>query len=94
LLRARGSPSCATSIWLGRVAQRVIDRAYTDRYAFALETLSELPYKWREYDAADTAWFYARRLQEAGLVKSSPQKLVAEGTDWRFLNELNGELKA
>src|SRR5215831_16946497 len=52
-----------------RVAQRVIDGAYADRYAFALETLSELLYKWREYDDADTVWFYARRLQEAGLGK-------------------------
>jgi NitT/TauT family transport system substrate-binding protein len=34
------------------------------------------------------------RLYEAGLIKSSPQKLVAEHTDWRFLNELKRELKA
>ena len=78
----------------GRVAQRVIDGAYTDRYAFAFETLSELPYKWREYDAADTARFYARRLQEAGLIRSTPQKIIADGADWRFLNELKSELKA
>jgi len=25
--------------------------------------------------------------------KGSPQKLIAEGTDWRFLNELKKELK-
>jgi NitT/TauT family transport system substrate-binding protein len=78
----------------GRVAQRVIDGAYTDRNAFALETLSELRYRWREYDSADTARFYARRLQEAGVIKSSSQKIIGEGTDWRFLNELKGELKA
>jgi NitT/TauT family transport system substrate-binding protein len=28
-----------------------------------------------------------------GLLKSSPQKLLAEGADWRFLNELKKELK-
>jgi hypothetical protein len=33
------------------------------------------------------------RLHEAGLIKSSPQKLIAEHTDWRFLNELKRELK-
>jgi hypothetical protein len=27
-------------------------------------------------------------------VKSTPQKLIAQGTDWRFLNELKRELKA
>jgi NitT/TauT family transport system substrate-binding protein len=28
------------------------------------------------------------------MVKSSPQKLIAQGTDWRFLRELKKELKA
>jgi len=28
------------------------------------------------------------------MLKSSPQKLIAQGTDWRFLNELKKELKA
>jgi NitT/TauT family transport system substrate-binding protein len=27
------------------------------------------------------------------MLKSSPQKLIAQGTDWRFLNELKRELK-
>jgi NitT/TauT family transport system substrate-binding protein len=35
-----------------------------------------------------------QKLHEAGLIKSSPQKLIAEHTDWRFLNELKRELKA
>ena len=37
--------------------------------------------------------FYALRLHEAGMIKSSPQKIIAQGTDWRFLNELKKELK-
>jgi NitT/TauT family transport system substrate-binding protein len=27
-------------------------------------------------------------------IGSSPQKIIADGTDWRFLNELKRELKA
>jgi NitT/TauT family transport system substrate-binding protein len=27
--------------------------------------------------------FYALRLHEAGMIRSSPQKLIAEGADWR-----------
>ena len=78
-----------------RGAQRIVDGGFTGRYDFALETLSEVPYdKWREYDAEDTIRFYALRMREAGLIKSSPQKIIAEGTDWRFLNELKRELKA
>jgi hypothetical protein len=28
------------------------------------------------------------------MINSSPNALLAEGTDWRFLNELKRELKA
>jgi NitT/TauT family transport system substrate-binding protein len=27
------------------------------------------------------------------MIKSAPNKLIAEATDWRFLNELKRELK-
>jgi NitT/TauT family transport system substrate-binding protein len=75
-----------------RAARRIADRGYN--YDYALETLREIPYdKWREYDAEDTVRFYSLRLHEAGIVKSGPQKIIAQGTDWRFLNELKKELK-
>ena len=35
----------------------------------------------------------AVRLREVGMVRSTPQKLIAQGTDWRFLNELKKELR-
>jgi NitT/TauT family transport system substrate-binding protein len=38
--------------------------------------------------------FYALRLYEAGMVESSPNRIIAHGADWRFLNELKRELKA
>ena len=47
----------------------------------------------RDYDPEDTVRFYALRLHEIGMIKSSPQKIIAQGTDWRFLNELKKELK-
>jgi NitT/TauT family transport system substrate-binding protein len=78
-----------------RVARRLVDRGFTDRYDYALQTLSELPYdKWREYDAEDTLRFYALRMHEAGLIKVNPNKIIADNADWRFLNELKRELKA
>jgi NitT/TauT family transport system substrate-binding protein len=77
-----------------RIAQRLVDRGFTPRYDYALETLRGIPYdKWRDYDSEDSIRFYALRLREAGLIKSSPQKIIADGTDWRFLNELKRELK-
>lgn len=37
--------------------------------------------------------FHALRLHAVGLIKSSPQKIIAQGTDWRFLKEPKRELK-
>jgi NitT/TauT family transport system substrate-binding protein len=77
-----------------RVAQLLVDKDYVSRYDYALQTMKEVPYgKWREYDPEDTVRFYALRLHEAGMLKSSPQKLIAQRIDWRFLNELKKELK-
>jgi len=77
-----------------RAARFLVDKGYAQRYDYALEALKEIPYnKWREYDHEDTVRFYALRLHEAGMVKSNPQKILAQGTDWRFLNELKKELK-
>jgi NitT/TauT family transport system substrate-binding protein len=57
--------------------------------------LKRLPYqRWREANPEDTLRFYALRLHEVGMIKSTPQKIIADGTDWRFLNELKKELKA
>jgi NitT/TauT family transport system substrate-binding protein len=78
-----------------RAARMLVDGAFTPRYDYALQALSELPYdKWREYDAEDTMRFYALRLHELGMIKTNPKRVLADGTDWRFLDELKHELKA
>ena len=75
-------------------ARRLVDRGFTARYDYALQTLSDVPYdRWREYDPEDTIRFYALRLHEVGLIKATPQQIIAENTDWRFFNELKRELK-
>jgi NitT/TauT family transport system substrate-binding protein len=77
------------------VARQLVAGGFTDRYEYADQALREIPYdKWREYDAEDTMRYYALRLHEVSLVQSSPQKIIADGTDWRFLDELKHELKA
>ena len=77
------------------VARRLVDRGITDRYDYALQTMNELPYdKWRDYDAEDSVRFYALRMHETGLIKSAPDKIISDATDWRFLDELKRELKA
>ena len=78
-----------------RTAKFIVDKGYTKNYDYALQTIKEIPYgQWREYDPEDTMRFYALRLHEVGMIKNSPQKIIAQGTDWRFLRELKKELKA
>ena len=78
-----------------RAARHLVDKGFTPRFDYALQALKDIPYaEWRNYDAADTIRFYALRLYEAGMIKSNPQKILAQGADWRFFNELKKELKA
>jgi NitT/TauT family transport system substrate-binding protein len=77
-----------------RVARFLVDKGFAQNYEHAAATLKDIPYgKWREYDPEDTIRFYSLRLQEVGMIKSSPQKIIAQGTDWRFIRDLKKELK-
>jgi NitT/TauT family transport system substrate-binding protein len=77
-----------------RAAKYIVDNGFTKEYQPALQTLKELPYaKWREYDPEDTVRFYALILHDIDMIKSSPNKIIAQATDWRFLRELKKELK-
>jgi NitT/TauT family transport system substrate-binding protein len=89
----KGADLCAQAP--ERAARLIVDKGFTQNYDYALETLREVRYNvWRTYDPEDTLRFNALRLREVGMIKSTPQKLIARGTDWRFLNELKKELKA
>jgi NitT/TauT family transport system substrate-binding protein len=77
-----------------RIGRLLVERQYTPRYDYIVQVMRELPYgRWRDYDPEDTIRFYALRLHEAGMIKMSPQKLIAQASDWRFLTELKRELK-
>jgi len=89
----KGADLCASEPVLA--VQTLVEGGFTRRDDYALQTLRDVPYdKWREYDPEDTLRFYALRLHDLGFVKSVPQKIIADGTDWRFFNELKRELKA
>jgi NitT/TauT family transport system substrate-binding protein len=78
-----------------RVARRLVDGGFTDRYDYALQMLNENPYgHWRDYDAKDSVRFYALRMQELGMIKNNPKRIAEEGTDSRFVDQLKRELKA
>jgi NitT/TauT family transport system substrate-binding protein len=78
-----------------RAARYLADKGYVSDQAVALEVLKDVSYRpWRSFDPEATLRFYALRLHEVGMIKSTPQKILERGTDWRFLNELKKELKA
>ena len=79
-----------------RTARLLVDKGYSNQYDYALQAMKEMGMgygKWRDYDPEDTVRFYALRMNEVGMITSTPQKIIAQGTDWRFLRELKKELK-
>jgi len=78
-----------------RAARAIVGQGVVDDYGVALRVMQQVPYgHWREYDPEDTVRFYALRLQEVGMIRSGPNTILQNGTDWSFLNELKRELKA
>lgn len=78
-----------------KVARFLGAKGYEKRYDVALEVVSQLPYgHWRDWNPEDTLRFHALRLKDVGMIKASPNELVARSADFRFLNELKREMKA
>jgi NitT/TauT family transport system substrate-binding protein len=77
-----------------RAARAFLERGFQTREEWAIQAIKEVPYgHWREYNPEETLRFYVLRLHEAGMVKGAPQKILSEGTHWRFLTELKKEMK-
>jgi NitT/TauT family transport system substrate-binding protein len=91
-LRAIAKATSFCAVEPEQAARLVAARGY--QYDYALQTLNEIRYaQWRDYDPEDAVRFYALRLREAGMIKSAPNRIIAQGTDWHFFNELKRELK-
>jgi len=78
-----------------RAARYLVDRGFTvfPYDEGLIDGIHALSYaSWREFNPEDTMRFYALRLREAGLVKSTPDGLIARATDWHFLEEIKREL--
>jgi NitT/TauT family transport system substrate-binding protein len=57
------------------------------------QAFREIPYgKWRDYNPEETIRFYALRLRELGMTKYSPNEIIAQNSNWSFLNSLKSEL--
>jgi NitT/TauT family transport system substrate-binding protein len=75
-----------------QAARRLVEGGFALHDETALQTLTDLPYNlWRELDPKAVLRPLATRVRHAQL---DPNKIIAEGTDWRFLSEIKRELKA
>ncbi len=77
-----------------QVAEEIVANGFSSNVDYALKTLTDARYDtWREYDPEDSIRFYTLRMQEAGIVAVGPNSVIADGTDWRFLDEIKREMK-
>jgi NitT/TauT family transport system substrate-binding protein len=77
-----------------RAARQLVEGGFAQHYDIALQTLNDVPYNvWRELDPEDSLRFYALWLHEFGELDATPNKIIVDGTDWRFLEQLKRELK-
>ena len=70
-----------------RVARRLVDGRFTTRYDYAVQALREIPYDGGENTMPRTLCDSTRCGCTSRIDQVHPQKIIADGTDWRFLNE-------
>jgi NitT/TauT family transport system substrate-binding protein len=58
------------------------------------ETIAMPSYDWRELEPEETLRFFALRLNDVKLIKSTPTQIIAQGSDVGFMHQLRKELKA
>jgi len=75
-----------------RAAQLMVDHGFS--YECALMVLKDARYGlWRDYEPEDSVRFFALRLHELGMIKTTPSEIISRFTDWRILDGLKRELK-
>jgi NitT/TauT family transport system substrate-binding protein len=77
-------------------ARFMVDRGYSKNFDYTCDILKEIPYNniWQDFDPVDSVRFYALRLKQAGLIKSTPDEILERGTDFRYLTQLRKELQS
>lgn len=71
------------------LARKIVKQA---EEKYVLQSIKDIPYgRWREYNPEDTIRFYALRMRDTGMMKSTPRQFIDRHTDWRFINELKKE---
>jgi NitT/TauT family transport system substrate-binding protein len=79
-------PELATRELLARKIVKESEQKYV------LQTMKDIPYgRWREYNPEETIRFYALRMRDIGMMKSTPKQFIDQHTDWSYLKDLKKE---
>jgi len=62
--------------------------------SITMQAMAMCKYNWRDYEPEDTLRFFALRLADAKLIRSTPQQLIDRGTDLAYMRQLRTELKS
>ena len=74
-----------------KAVQRLVEQGFSAMCARMM--LNDVNYGiWRDHDPDDTVRFFALRLHEAGMIKSTPNEIITKFTHWQFLKEIRSEL--
>jgi NitT/TauT family transport system substrate-binding protein len=75
------------------VAQLLYDKGWILTKDSADQAVREVAFDaWRSQDPSDTIRFHALRLNEAGVIDSTPEEIIERATDFTYFNELKEEL--
>src|SRR5438105_1349465 len=75
-------------------ARDSIASGFPKEESLVVAAMNMCKYNWRDVEPTETARFFALRLAEAKVIKSTPQEIIDRGTDFAFLPQLRSELKA
>jgi len=75
-------------------ARDSIAAGYPKDESLVVAAMAMCRYNWRDVEPTETTRFFALRLAEAKVIKSTPQQVIDRGTDFAYQRQLRSELKA
>jgi NitT/TauT family transport system substrate-binding protein len=89
---AKDRPAAARA-GVGASIRNLLAQRTTPDLEILTDATAMVSYDWREFDPEETLRFFALRLGDVKLIKSTPQQVIAQGWDVAFMRQLRSELK-
>jgi NitT/TauT family transport system substrate-binding protein len=79
---------------VGASIRNLLAQRNTPELDILMDTTAMVSYDWREFDPEETLRFFALKLGDVKLIKSTPQQIIAQGSEVAFMRQLRTELKS